>query len=68
VLRSGSTSSLIVGWVAVWQPVSGEEGQDVGAGRLEVCRDGGELAVEGVEDPVELGVHGPAITRRRVGR
>ena len=33
------------------------EGEDVGAGVLEVLGDGGELLGQGVEDPVELGVH-----------
>ena len=33
------------------------EGEDVGAGGLEVVGDGGELLGQGVDDPVELGVH-----------
>ena len=41
----------------------GERGerQDVGAGVLEVLGDGGELLVQGVDDPVELGVHGVGV-------
>ena len=33
------------------------EGEDVGAGLLEVLGDGGEFAGEGVDDTVELGVY-----------
>ena len=33
------------------------EGEDVGAGVLEVVGHGGELLGQGVDDPVELGVH-----------
>ncbi len=33
------------------------EGEDVGAGGLEVLCDRGELLGQGVDDPVELGVH-----------
>jgi hypothetical protein len=33
------------------------ESEDVGTGVLEVLGDGRELAVEGIEDPVELGMH-----------
>jgi hypothetical protein len=42
------------------------EGQDVGSSLLEVLGDGGELAVEGLEDPVELGVHGLRVAQRQV--
>jgi hypothetical protein len=34
----------------------GRERQDVGAGGLQVLGDGGELAGQGVQDPVVLGV------------
>jgi hypothetical protein len=42
---------------ACWLGPRGE-GQDVRAGLFEVLGDGGELLVQGVDDPVELGVHG----------
>ena len=43
----------------------GGEREDVGAGVVEVVGDGGQLVGQGVEDPVELGVHR---RRRRAGR